>query len=216
MTIPTVCMTAMSHYLGRGIRQAAAAGIVATLYYGESQLNPGSQGVQSTETPGALNPSGAYGIASWNGPRQARLLEFATVYLTRYAAAGTDPKVVAGMLNCQLDFVLTEIWNYYAGVKAAILDTAQDAVAVLTVFVQQYEVPANPAAEIARSQAGALEMASATIEATTTVLPTPTTPTPTASAITLTPTQVSAFTTEIADAMASFSTMLKQLQGVVS
>lgn len=135
MTIPLVAQTSIQHYLAKGISKDIAVGIVACLYY-ESKLNPGSQGVQHTETPGALNPSGAYGIASWNGPRQKALADFAT-------AKGESP----GLLTTQLDFVLTECANSYPVVWAAI-QAKLTYKGFIPVFVDNYEIPADKAKEL--------------------------------------------------------------------
>lgn len=137
MTIPLVAQTSIQHYLSKGISKDVAVGIVACLYY-ESKLNPGSQGVQHTETPGTLNPSGAYGIASWNGPRQKALADFAT-------AKGESP----GLLTTQLDFVLTECANSYPVVWAVIQNPATTYHNMITTFVDSYEVPADKPKEIA-------------------------------------------------------------------
>jgi Phage tail lysozyme len=56
---------------------STAVGIVSVLWY-ESKLNPNAQPADGVDRGGVLNPSGAYGIASWNGPRQATLQAFAT------------------------------------------------------------------------------------------------------------------------------------------
>lgn len=139
--VPQVAVDAVTFLTGRGISKDAAVGIVSVLYAGESGLNPGSQGKQSTETPGALNPSGAYGIASWNGPRQTALATFAKV-----------KNLPVDQVNTQLLFVLTECANSYPKVWDAIKGptTYQN---FIPIFVEDYEVPANPSAEIVRAQA---------------------------------------------------------------
>lgn len=137
---------AVEHYLGKGLTKDASVGIVAVLM-AESSLNPGSQGVQSTETPGALNPSGAYGVASWNGPRQAALQSFAT-------KKGMNP----ADLNTQLDFVLTEAANSYPAMWAAIRDPSTTYAEMITAMVDTYEVPADKAGEIARAMTFAQDM----------------------------------------------------------
>ena len=128
--------TAIAHYLGKGLSKDVAVGLTAVLYV-ESALNPGSQGKQSTETPGALNPSGAYGIASWNGPRQAALQAFAT----KYGRA-------VGDLITQLDFVLTESANSYPTVWKAITSASTTYTQMIQIMVDDYEVPADKSAEI--------------------------------------------------------------------
>ena len=107
--VPKVQITARDYYvLTKGIPLGAAVALVSVLYY-ESKLNPGSQGYQTTETPGALNSYGAYGIASWNRPRQQDLLNFATQH-----------NLAVNALDTQLAFVLTEIANSYPNCWAAI------------------------------------------------------------------------------------------------
>src|SRR6185312_15537838 len=130
MTIPAVAEEAIGHYLSKVLTKDVSVGIGSCLYY-ESKLNPGSQGVQSTETPGVLNPSGAYGIASWNGPRQEALASFAK-------GKGLDPS----LLTTQLDFVLTECANSYPTVWAAIQGGTADQ-SFLPILVADYENPAD-------------------------------------------------------------------------
>jgi hypothetical protein len=142
---------AVSHYLGRALTKDVAVGLVSVLY-AESALKPGSQGTQSTETPGVLNPSGAYGIASWNGPRQAALASFAT-------KKGLDP----AQLNTQLDFVLTEMANSYPKSWAAVQNPETTYSQMIDIMVRDYERPANPTAEIARAAAIAEDLMKQTI-----------------------------------------------------
>lgn len=142
MSVPQVAIDSVNHYLSKGISKDVAVGIVSVLYAGESRLNPGSQGSQSTETGGVLNSSGAYGIASWNGPRQKNLQDFAA-----------KKNLPVGDINTQLDFVLTECANSYPAVWAAIQKPGITYADFIQVFVEKYEVPAQPAAEIARAKA---------------------------------------------------------------
>jgi hypothetical protein len=166
MTIPAAAVTAIAHYLSKGLTKDVATGICACLYY-ESKLSPDSQGAQSTETPGVLNPSGAYGIASWNGPRQQALLTFAT-------AKDEDPSAI----GTQLDFVLTECANSYPVVWKAIQNPTETYTSLITTFVTSYEIPANIQAEITASLAYAKVWYPEVIEpapAPTTIPTTPTT-----------------------------------------
>jgi len=143
MIAPKAAVDAFTFYTTKPdpIARIPAAGIVAVLYSGESGLNPGSQGTQATEHGGALNPNGAYGIASWNGPRQAALAAFATA-----------KNLPVGAVETQLLFVLTEAADSYPEVWAAIQAGDKQTIGnFVTVFVQKYEVPANPTAEIDRS-----------------------------------------------------------------
>lgn len=148
MPVPQVAIDAVEFYLQqKKISKAAAVGIVAVCYAGESQLNPGSQGAQSTETPGALNPSGAYGICSWNGPRQAALQAYATA-----------KNLPVGAVDTQLAFILTEAANSYPKFWATIQDAAATYSDIVTSMVDNYEVPADASAEVARSMTFAAEL----------------------------------------------------------
>ena len=137
MTTPLIAQTAIQHYLSMGISKDVAVGICSVLYR-ESALNPGSQGSQSTETPGSLNPAGAYGIASWNGPRQAALAAFAK-----------EKNENPSQLTTQLDFVLTESANSYPAVWAAIQNPSMTYQKFIPIMVDSYEIPANTGAETA-------------------------------------------------------------------
>lgn len=135
MTVPNVASSVA--YLGtRGLSRHAVTAIVSVLWV-ESKLDPGGQGTQSSERGGALNPSGAYGIASWNGPRQEHLQAFATKHSLDVA-----------LLETQLHFVLTEMANSYPPSWKSI--NSNDAYAqIIPVIVSNYENPANSAKEIA-------------------------------------------------------------------
>jgi hypothetical protein len=161
MTVSPTATAAVTRYLQKGIARGPAIGIVACLWY-ESKLNPGSQGAQSTETPGALNPGGAYGIASWNGPRQEALARFAA-----------SKKVSVEALTTQLDFVLTESANSYPSVWAAIQAGGSYA-DFIPIFVADYENPANHAAEINAALATARELDAAIPAAVPVPAPIPT------------------------------------------
>src|SRR5271165_644722 len=130
---------AISYYLGRNLTKDAAVGITSVLVC-ESDLHTGSQGVQASETPGALNPSGAYGIASWNGPRQAALKAFADKY-----------GLQVSYLETQLHFVLTEAADSYKEFWTAIVSPASKYADVISVMVDTYEIPANKEAEISKA-----------------------------------------------------------------
>jgi hypothetical protein len=134
----TVQESAVTHYMSvKHLTKDVAVGIVSVLYR-ESSLNPGSQGVQKTETPGALNGSGAFGIASWNGPRQQALANYAKTFGLNVAN-----------LTTQLDFVLTEAANSYSQFWAAIQNPASTYEQVIQVMVDTYEIPADKPKEIA-------------------------------------------------------------------
>lgn len=151
MSVNAAEESAVGHYLARGLTKDVACGIVAVLV-AESNLVPASQGVQASEHGGALNPAGAYGVASWNGPRQAKLSAFAA----KYGRAPSD-------LLTQLDFVLTEAANDYPTVWKAFTDPAATFTSVVTVMVDDYEIPADKPAEIARALAIAKDLVAATI-----------------------------------------------------
>jgi hypothetical protein len=137
---PTVLVHAVRYLLGKGLPLNGAVAVAVVLYC-ESMLNTGSQGVQSTEHGGVLNPDGAYGIASWNGPRQARLQAFCE-------RQGID----VTLLEAQLYFVLNECANFYPKSWAAIRSD-QSANDIIITFVADYETPKDIPAEVARAQA---------------------------------------------------------------
>lgn len=129
-------IAAINYYTSaKGIPIGGAIALISVLSY-ESKLNPGSQGHQPSETPGILNPHGAYGIASWNGPRQNDLLEYATKHGKSVSA-----------LDTQLDFVLTEIANKYPGSWSAIRSSASYK-AIIPILVDEYENPKDKQREI--------------------------------------------------------------------
>lgn len=130
----------------KGLPRDGAIAVASCLYY-ESKLNPGSQGVQSTERGGVLNPNGAFGIASWNGPRQASLQNFAT-----------SKNLPVENVDTQLWFVLNEAANSYPRTWAAIRSTAPYS-EIIPVFVHEYENPADHQKEIDAALAIAAEIA---------------------------------------------------------
>ena len=211
MSVPQVAIDAVNFYLAQPqpITKDIAVGIVSVLYAGESALNPGSQGSQASETGGVLNPSGAYGIASWNGGRQAKLQAFAT-----------SKGLPVGAVNTQLLFVLTEIADGgYPETFAAIWPTGLgNPVGTITyqnfipIFVQGYEKPANPSAEINRSLAFAQTLYPAITGAPAVVTPAPVIPTPAAPAAPTGATVLDPAITEIIAALAPiFESMISGL-----
>jgi hypothetical protein len=144
-SLPTTGVEAATFLMSKGLSKDAAVAITACLWY-ESKLNPGSQGVQPTEKGGILNPSGAYGIASWNGPRQAALSTFAL-----------KKNFQPGELHTQLWFVLNEAANSYPKTWAAISGSAGYA-EIIPVFVADYENPADHVKEIAAAMGFAKEL----------------------------------------------------------
>ena len=145
---------AIAHLMGKGISKAAAVGMVA-VFMAESSLKPGSQGNQPTETPGALNGSGAYGIMSLNGPRQNKLAAFATKKGLNYT-----------LVNTQLDFALNEAANDYPKTWAVINNHDSSVGDVVKVMVEDYERPADAPGEIARAMKFAEEFIGYNIDVT--------------------------------------------------
>lgn len=115
--------------INAGFGEVAATNLTA-VFGAESNYNTTSQGAQSTETPGALNPSGAYGLASWNGDRQQGLKDFAS-------SKGLNP----GSLDAQAGFAFQEASS---GPFAVNTQTGS-----ISDFVTKYERPANTSKEIA-------------------------------------------------------------------
>ena len=137
-------VAAANHYIAKGIAKIPAVGIVSVFDAGESGLDPTKENNSGTEKGGVLNPDGAIGLAQLNAERQQRLANFAK-------KKGLDWRD----LNTQLDFTLTEAWDYYSIVKDAILRPGIDLEDFITVFVEKYEIPGDPASEISRSLAEA-------------------------------------------------------------
>jgi hypothetical protein len=126
-------LEAYQYFLDAGLSPSAAAGMVgaATTESG-SNLGSGSQGNQSTETGGVLNPNGAFGIYSWNGPRQAGLSRFA-VANPQYGSVDS--------LRMQVMFAASEVQNYGAwGVLSGSTGGITDH---LTAIVTDYLRPAE-------------------------------------------------------------------------
>jgi Phage tail lysozyme len=137
VTVPQVQISARDHYLALLDPLPLSGAIaIASVLYRESRLDPGSQGVQATERGGVRNPHGAYGIASWNGPRQQDYTTFCDVNHLEY-----------DNLYNQLDFVLHEMANHYPLSWAAIRSGAAYQ-SIIEVVVDEYENPKDKAAEI--------------------------------------------------------------------
>ena len=138
---------AARHFIDKGLPVNGAVALTGVFYY-ESKLNPGSQGVQGTETPGVLNNRGAYAIMSLNGPRQQRLKDYC------------DKRGVAyDNLEAQLDFALNEMANHYPKSWAAIR-SSDSYEAIIATLVDDYENPADKPKEIA----GAIAFAAPLLE----------------------------------------------------
>jgi tail lysozyme len=156
-SVPPAVVSALQFYVyGRSaalnIPFSTAVGIVSVLWY-ESKLNPNAQPADGVDRGGVLNPSGAYGIASWNGPRQAALKAFA-------ATENLDVNSV----NTQLAFVLTEAATSYSAFWAKI-QTGATYTDLVPTMVQTYEDPAaaDMTPEINGSLANAALFATAVI-----------------------------------------------------
>jgi hypothetical protein len=130
---------AISYLVSKGITKDVATGICSVLMV-ESGLNPTAENNTGTETPGGLNPRGSYGIAQWNGPRQAALKAFAV-----------DMKLNVAALTTQLDFVLTECANSYPEVWHAIHTPRMTYAKFIPIFVDYYEDPKLKGAEISKA-----------------------------------------------------------------
>jgi Phage tail lysozyme len=147
MSVPAVAITSAERYVQKGLSKDAACAIVSVLYAGESGLNPGPQpGTSGTDRGGILFQNGAMGIASWNGPRQTSLANYAL-----------RKKVSPWDLNAQLDFVLTECANSYPEVWKCIKSQASYGT-IIQEFVEKYENPKNPVAEIEKAVAFARQL----------------------------------------------------------
>jgi len=143
MTDTSAGVTAVKYYLNLSdpLPKAGAVALVS-VFHRESRLSPKSQGIQASEHPGVLNPSGAYGIASWNGPRQQALKEFCDTRQLPYDS-----------LTSQLLFALSEIANRYPRTWSAIRDTGLDYGQIIPTIVREYENPKAPDPEIADATA---------------------------------------------------------------
>jgi len=144
----SVGVKAVQYYLGLPdpLPKAGAVALVS-VFHRESALRPGGQGSQASEHPGVLNPSGAYGIASWNGPRQQALKDFCDKHQLAYDS-----------LTSQLAFALHEIANSYPKTWAAIRDTGLNYGQIIPTIVREYENPKEPDPEIADATAYAREL----------------------------------------------------------
>jgi hypothetical protein len=146
---------AAKHFIDKGLPVNGAVALACVLYF-ESKLNPGSQGVQSTEHGGVLNRQGAVGIASWNGPEdQSKIGDPVHDRQAALAAHAQKHGLAWNALETQLDFVLNEIANRYPRSWAAIRAGAWTCADIIAVLVAEYENPADHAKEIA----GAVEFA---------------------------------------------------------
>jgi hypothetical protein len=136
-----VKLQAVQHYVAKGLPLNGSIAL-AVVFYAESELRPGSQGVQGTEHGGALNDRGAYGIMSLNGPRQARYKNW----------ADRNHIFPYDQLIPQLDFALNEIANYYPKSWQAIRSQLA-AESIVPTIVSEYENPKDIPGEVARANA---------------------------------------------------------------
>jgi hypothetical protein len=188
MALTATEQQAMDYYTQkRQLTDQVAAGILGVLNY-ESRLNPLAENNTGTDAGGVINPRGAFGLAQWNGPRQKNLQLFAQKY---YSSLGTSPWTD---LTVQLAFVLTEAAGFSEGSAPAgyprfwiaITNPAITYQDLITVMVQTYEAPADPAPEISGAKTTAQQLITQYIPTPSTthtgqVASTIATPTPTAS-----------------------------------
>ena len=127
-------------YRSSGIPHSGASAIVAGLS-GESgpSLDPNSQNNSGTDAGGVINPAGAFGVANWNGSRQAQLLNYAR-------QTGQDPK----SRETQTAFVQWDLQHNYPKVWAQLNDPNSTPQQNLDAFVRKYVNPADPDGEIAK------------------------------------------------------------------
>jgi hypothetical protein len=153
MTLETLGLQAASFLISKGIPRGPAVG-AACVFWSENNLKTGSQGNQPTEHGGVLNPTGAYGIMSLNGPRQLRLKN----YCDRRGLPYDN-------LEAQLSFFLNEAANFYPKTWQAVVSdiTYQE---FIPIMVADYENPANHDAETKKSLLFAEELAPLIIKAT--------------------------------------------------
>ena len=150
-SIPEEVRFALRTYHQHGIPEGPALALVSVLYAGESKLRTGPQWTtMRTDTGGVIFSRGAYGIASWNGDRQQKLLDFAT-----------EHKLPVSDMTTQLLFILTECADNYPYLWEGI-KRGQDTHSFITAFVNQYERPREPLPEIVRAQTFASEIQKAT------------------------------------------------------
>jgi Phage tail lysozyme len=122
-----------------GLPHSGASALVAAIS-GESgaSLDPNSQNNSGTERGGIINPDGSFGMANWNGSRQAQLLNYAR-------QTGGDPKSRA----TQTAFVQWELQHNYPQVWQKLNDPDLSAQDKLAAVVNDYENPKDKAGAIA-------------------------------------------------------------------
>jgi trimeric autotransporter adhesin len=139
-TNPNV-QTALNFFTSNGFSIAGASAATSVLF-AESGLNTGAQGNQATDASGVLsNGQGAFGIASWNGPRQTQLANYAS-------ANGLDPSA----LTTQLQFFKSDLQTNFPSIASSVMN-ATDANSAVSDLVSTYENPAasNVAPEISNA-----------------------------------------------------------------
>jgi hypothetical protein len=160
MALTAAEQQAMDYYTQkRQLTDQIAAGILGVLKY-ESSLNPLQENNSGTDAGGVINPRGAFGLAQWNGSRQENLQLFSQKY---YSNLGASPWTD---FTVQLAFVLTEAAGFSSGSApagyprfwAAITNPSVTYQDLITVMVQTYEAPANPAPEISGAGATAQQL----------------------------------------------------------
>uniref|UniRef100_UPI003784CFE9 phage tail tip lysozyme n=1 Tax=Methylocella sp. TaxID=1978226 RepID=UPI003784CFE9 len=126
---------AYQKFLEAGHTPQSASAMVANLS-GESgrALRADAMNNSGTETPGAVNSRGSYGIAQWNGDRQFGLLQYAR-------QTGGDPR----SLDTQIGYVDHELKTQYPDLYAASRDPNATSAGLLQRYVADYERPADVA-----------------------------------------------------------------------
>jgi len=126
-------------YRAGGLPPTGAQAIVAGLS-GESgaNLDPNSQNNSGTEAGGIINPKGSFGVANWNGPRQAQLVNYARQTGGNPASAET-----------QHAFVQWDLQHNFPQVWQQLNDPDLPAQDKLAAFVNVYENPKDKAGAIA-------------------------------------------------------------------
>lgn len=132
ITLTQAQIDAYTYYRTHGMSDASAAALVGVASEESgSGLGTGSQGNQNTDASGVLsNGQGAYGIFSWNGPRQQALSDYASQH-------GLDP----ADRDTQLAFAATEVQGY--GAWSTLSDAGSSVADKISALVNGYTIPAS-------------------------------------------------------------------------
>jgi len=129
--------------IGLGWKPGPAQAMVNSVS-GESgpHLNTGQQGSTATENGGVLGPA-AYGIANWNGDRQAKLQDFAD-----------KNGLPVNSLDTQARFIDHEARHDYPDTAERITDNSSSPGTLTQLFTNNYLVPADKSIWKKRADAG--------------------------------------------------------------